>query len=119
MGFMYVKGRVRGPKGEEELEFLLDSGARYTLLPVAVWTRLGLEPRRGISLRLADGTLISRHMSECQIALPFGEGHTPVILGEAGDQALLGVVTLEEFGFMLNPYKGEVEPMQQVLMSAN
>lgn len=119
MGFMHIEGKVRGPKGEQELKFLLDSGSMYTLLPVKVWTQLGLEPRRGISLRLADGTQISRHMSECEIVLPFGDGHTPVILGEQGDQALLGVVTLEIFGYMLNPLRGKVEPMQQVLMAAN
>jgi predicted aspartyl protease len=90
----------------------------HTLLPYDVWRELGLEPRRGISLRLADGTRITRHMSECEITLPFGEGHTPVILGEEGDQALLGVVTLEIFGYMLNPYKGEIEQMKMLLLSA-
>jgi predicted aspartyl protease len=116
MGFMYVEGRVRGPKAEEQITFLLDSGAMYTLLPTKVWTKLGLEPRRGVRLGLADGTEIARHVSECEIFLPFGEGHTPVILGEPGDQALLGVVTLEEFGFMLNPFKGEIQPMRMLLM---
>jgi hypothetical protein len=48
-----------------------------------------------MTFALADGTLIDRDVSECHITLPQGDGHTPVILGEAGDEALLGVVTLE------------------------
>ncbi len=44
--------------------------------------------------RLADGTTIARQVSECHISLPQGEGHTPVILGEPGGEALLGVATL-------------------------
>ena len=34
--------------------------------------------------------------------LPQGDGHTPVILGEPGDEALLGAVTLEILGLVLN-----------------
>jgi aspartyl protease family protein len=116
MGFMYMDGKVRGPKGEDEIKFLLDSGAMYTLLPHATWTNIGLEPRRSMRFTLADGSRITRHISECEIVLSFGEGHTPVILGEPGDQALLGVVTLEEFGYMLNPFKGEIEQMKMIMM---
>jgi hypothetical protein len=36
---------------------------------------------------------IEREVSECHLALPLGEAHTPVILGEGDDEALLGVVT--------------------------
>ncbi|MGH2709612.1 MAG: retroviral-like aspartic protease family protein [Actinomycetota bacterium] len=116
MGTMYVTGSVRGPKGEETVEFLVDSGAMYSLLPHAIWTAIGLEPRRALGLRLADGTVIDRHVSECEFVLPHGDTHSPVILGEPGDQALLGVVTLENLGVMLNPYKREIVPMQILMM---
>ena len=36
--------------------------------------------------------------------MPQGEGHTPVILGEDGDESLLGVVTLEILGLIFNPF---------------
>jgi hypothetical protein len=52
----------------------------------------------------ADGVIIERSISECHIALPEGDGHTPVILGEPGDLALLGAVTLEELGLVLYPF---------------
>jgi hypothetical protein len=59
---------------------------------------------------LADGTMIERDVSECHIALPQGDAHTPVILGEADDEALLGVVTLEILGFVLNPFNRTLQP---------
>ena len=39
-------------------------------------------------------------------------GHTPVILGEPRDDALLGVVTLEEMGLVFNPFERSLQPMR-------
>jgi predicted aspartyl protease len=64
---------------------------------------------------LADGTKISRKVSECFISLPQGEGHTPVILGEDGDEPLLGVVTLEILGLIFNPFNRTLQPMRSML----
>ena len=44
-----------------------------------------------------------------------GEGHTPVILGEPGDEALLGVVTLEILGLVLDSFKRTLRPMRALL----
>jgi len=43
------------------------------------------------------------------------DGHTPVILGEPGDEALLGVVTLEILGFVLNPFSRTIQPARLLL----
>ena len=64
---------------------------------------------------LADGTAIEREISECHIRLPQGDGHTPVVLGEAGDEPLLGVVTLEILGLVLNPFTRQLQPMRALL----
>jgi hypothetical protein len=37
------------------------------------------------------------------------------MLGEEGDVALLGTVTLEELGLVLNPLSRELQPMQMML----
>jgi clan AA aspartic protease len=116
MGIPYVVGVVRGPTGKEAtLRFLVDSGATYTLLPHDVSKELGLPPKRTVTFTLADGTSIERQVSECHLTLAEGEGHTPVILGEPGDEALLGVVTLEILGLMLHPFKRTLEPMRMLL----
>ncbi len=114
MGLTFIDGRVMGPRGQEQMvNFLVDSGAGYTLLPYAVWQSLGLEPTREETFRLADGTTVTRSLSRCYVVLPQGEEYTPVILGEETDnQALLGVVTLENMGLMLNPFSRTLHPMR-------
>lgn len=112
----YIQGTVTGPTGERDsVEFLVDSGATYTLLPLPVWRKIGLAPHRSVRVRLADGTAIERKISECHIDLPQGQRSTPVMLGEEGDVALLGTVTLEELGLVLNPLTRQLHPMQMML----
>jgi predicted aspartyl protease len=116
MGLTYVEGVVAGPAGASRLvRFMVDSGAKYSLLPPADWRAIGLAPKRRVTFALADGTLIDRDVSECHITLPQGEAHTPVILGEDDDEALLGVVTLEILGFVLNPFNRTVQPARLLL----
>lgn len=116
MGITYVQGKVRGPTGAEAtVRFLVDSGATYSLVPHEIWTRMGLEPFRRVSFVLADGTQVERDVGECWFDLPQGRGTSPVILGEPGDEALLGVVTLEVLGLVLNPFTRELQPMRMLL----
>lgn len=119
MGLTYVKGTVTGKRGKKQtLKFLVDSGAGYTLLPEKTWRELGLKPKRKMDFVLADGTQIERNLSECHIELPQGEGHTTVVLGEGADEPLLGVITLEMMGLMLNPFDRTLQPMRMMLASA-
>jgi clan AA aspartic protease len=116
MGITYIEGLVRGPSGiEENVKFLIDSGATYSLIPKAVWKRIGLKPKRKLSFTLADGTTVERSVSEAFVIFPQGEAHTPVILGEEGDEALLGVVTLEILGLVFNPFDRTLHPMRMLL----
>ncbi len=116
MAINYIDGAARGPSGEEaEVSFLVDSGATYSLLPESVWRPIGLEPTREMTFTLADGTRVERHISRCYLVLPQGEDYTPVILGEPGDRALLGVVTLEILGLVFNPFSRTLHPMRMIL----
>lgn len=116
MGLTSIQGVVSGNrKKKATIAFLVDSGAVYTLLPEKDWKAIGLKPKRKMTFTLADGTRVERSISECHISLPQGEGHTPVILGEPGDEPLLGAVTLEILGLVLNPFKRSLEPMRAML----
>lgn len=116
MGVTYIEGVVTGATGKKStVRFLVDSGATYSLLPYDDWQEIGLSAKRSLTFTLADGTTIERNVSECYISLPEGESHTPVILGEPGDEALLGVVTLEILGLVLNPFNRTLQPMRMLL----
>ena len=116
MGVTYIEGVVTGSNGKQvTVRFLVDSGVTYTLLPHGQWQAIGLTPKRNVTFTLADGTAVQRAVSECHISLPQGEGHTHVILGEPGDEPLLGVVTLEILGLVLNPFTRRLQPMRMLL----
>lgn len=111
MGLTSVVGAVTGASGiKVEVEFLVDSGASYTLLPEKVWRKLKLKPLETVSFSLADGTSIKRKISECRISLLDKTRHTPVILGVAGDEPLLGVLTLGTLGLVLDPFQRYLPP---------
>ena len=113
MSLPYVDATVTGPTGKaRSLDLLVDSGASYSLLPDHVWRDLELEPQETLKFILADGTKIERQASECKIRLNGKERHTPVILGEAGDEPLLGVITLENLGLVLDPFKRTLQEMK-------
>ena len=98
------------------MRLLVDSGATYTVLTRNVWEELGLKPLGEMEFILADGTVIKRFISETILELPnYGERHTPVVLGEKEDENLLGIVTLEIFGLILDPFKRELRPIRALM----
>ena len=74
-------------------------------------------PRRVQRFRLADGTAMERPVGAAHIFLgpELGDTETPVILGEPGDQALLGAVTLKELGLVLNPFTRSLHPASMLM----
>ena len=116
MGVVYVKLKVVGPKGDFKLNrFLVDSGAVYSQLPAEDWKAIKLTPQNQMEFTLADGTAIILDVAECTFEYKGISRHSPVILGDKGDPALLGAVTLETMGLVLNPFKRTLQPMQMML----
>jgi len=101
-------GREGGPR--RTVRFLVDSGAAYSVLPASVWQALGLQPTRTMDFVLADGTLIRRDVSHCYFTYRGIEAPSPVVLGESRDEALLGTITLETMGLVLNPFERTLQP---------
>jgi predicted aspartyl protease len=93
----------------------VDTGAVYTVLPEAIWRSLKLKSQRELEFSLADGTTITRHVSECRFTIEGQSATSPVVLGEPGDSPLLGAVTLETIGLMVNPLSRELLPMRLML----
>ena len=118
VGLTYIDGRVHAPgrtRKSRRVRFLVDSGAIYSVLRKADWRALGLKPSRTLDFVLADGTTLSRGVSECTFEIQGHRATSPVVLGETEDEALLGAVTLETLGLMLNPLSRTLQPMRLVL----
>ena len=116
MGIAYIERVDWRPEGrEDDLGFLVHNGATYSLVPSPVWEAIGLTTRRELTFAIADGSTLVRRVSECNLLLPQDEGHTPVILGELGDEARLGVVTQELLGLVPNPFNRTLQTMGMLL----
>jgi clan AA aspartic protease len=116
MGLTFARATVTGSTGRKRtVRFLVDSGVSYTVLPLTVWKSLSLKPKRDLAFTLADGTEIRRGVSECLIRYNGLEVHTPVVLGEKEDQPLLGTLTLEILGLVLNPFTRTLQPMKLMM----
>jgi predicted aspartyl protease len=63
MGLTILKvevGNPASPERTETIEFLIDSGAVYSVVPKPVLDRLSIKPIGEQEFRLADGSLIKR-----------------------------------------------------------
>jgi len=110
-------GNPANPEVTEKIEFLIDSGAIYSVVPAPVLERLGVRPVATQEFRLADGSKITRRKG---IALfRYGErvGGADVIFAEEGDSTLLGSFTLEALGLSLDPLRRELKPLPMLLAS--
>jgi len=115
MGLTTVTATLGKGKKAIDVDFLVDSGATYTLVPEKVWKRLKLKPLEELRFTLADSSVVVRKISEVWLSYG-GRGRTvQVILGEGKDEALLGALTLEALGLVLNPFTRELSPMKLML----
>ena len=120
VGMTYIAGEVARPEGRGrsvKVRFVVDSGALYSVLPEEIWKGLRLRRKRSASFELADGTVITRGVSQCAFEIAGISGTSPVVLGGPRDAPLLGMVTLETLGLMLNPLTRELLPMKLMLAS--
>lgn len=108
-------GNPGNPELTERIEFIIDSGTIYSVVPTQILERLGIKPLSEQEFRSADGTKIVRKKG---IALfKYGDkiGGADVIFGETGDSVLLGTFTLEALGLALDPLRRELRPLPMVL----
>ena len=98
-----------------EVNFLVDSGAIYSLVLGVILDELEIEPYKEMSFSLADGTVLKRKV--CSAYFEFGGegGPAPVVYGEPGDEPLLGATTLESLGLVLNPFTRTLHPMRMLM----
>lgn len=91
-----------------EDELLVDSGAIYSIVPAEELQKLGIKPERVESFSVADGRIFKRKVGNAIYEYKGIHGAAPVLFGEEGDAKVLGVVTLEALGLMLDPFKRKV-----------
>ena len=118
MGLTYLDldvGNPANPEVTEKLDFLIDSGAIYSVVPTPVLERLGIRPLSEQQFRLANGDRMVRQKGYA--LFKYGEriGVSDVIFGEERDSLLLGAFTLESLGLALDPLRRELRELPMIL----
>ncbi|MCX6639361.1 MAG: aspartyl protease [bacterium] len=119
MGLTYVVVEIANPeksKVRHKLRMLVDSGAVYSVVPADVVKILGIIAEGEDSFILANGDEINRKLGSAKFFYKDHFGPSKVILGEPGDTAIIGIVTLESLGFALDPIRRELRPMKMLLV---
>ncbi len=114
MGETRVKVRLHGPKGSDDVEMLVDTGASLTKIPEGIATGLGIAVEKRVQVVLADGSLRDRGLAEVRMEIA-GEIRTiPLLVGPDGEEALLGLTSLEIFRLKVNPITHKLEPSKWI-----
>ncbi len=116
---MRVRARVwnvENPESSAEVVLLADAGAVYTVLPESLLRSLGVRSVGMRRFRLADNRVVEREVGIVGIEVSGIRAHTVAVFGDEGAY-LLGVVTLGELGLEVDPVKGELRPLELLLMS--
>src|SRR5947209_7208732 len=96
---------VRSPKKGKTVEFLVDSGAIYPVVPSKTLKELGIKPIAEHEFRLADGSTIRRKKGVAVYRYKDHVGGADVIFGEEGDYTLFGALGLEALGLAIHPLR--------------
>jgi clan AA aspartic protease len=113
-----VKAEVANPlkpKRRTELAFLVDSGATYTAIPRPVLEKIGIKPSGERTFFLANGQLVKRRVGEARITFQGQSATCVVMFGEEGDNALMGVTTLENLGLIFDPLRQKIIPLPMLI----
>lgn len=98
------------------LDLLVDTGATYTLLPSEVVAELDLETPQERLAELASGERVTYRIGEVVLTLGNQRWTTIFLAGPPGCAALLGAVTLEQFGLAADPVHKRLVPVPALLV---
>jgi aspartyl protease family protein len=103
------------PEIAEPVEFLVDSGAIYSVVPRVVLERLGIPQLAEKDFRIASDQTIRRWVGAAIFRYQDRVGGATVVFGEEDDMTLLGALTLEALGYGLDPLRRELIPWPMIL----
>ncbi len=121
MAITFMKVRVSNPahpKRARAYEFLVDSGAFYSVMPEDDLRALGIKATSYEDFTLANGEVVRKPVGNAFYELKGKVRAAPVVFGDKGIY-LLGATTLEALGLMLDPLRRELRPAPMVLMAQN
>jgi predicted aspartyl protease len=118
MAITFLNVRVSNPQNQkknETFEFLVDSGAVYTVMPEQELQKLGIAATSFEEFILANGEKLKMPVGNAFFEYQGKTRAAPVVFG-AKDVFLLGATTIEALGMILDPIHRELKPLPMVMM---
>ncbi len=115
MGIFKTDIQVGGGKNGyfETVTALVDTGAIYSMFPERLLRSLGVEPFDEREFTLADGSKRILELGEIRLRIGSDERFSIAIFGP-DDRALLGAVSLEEFGLIADTTHRQLIPAPEL-----
>ena len=110
MGYVKVKASLGDPRRikVKDVEFLVDTGSYYTVIPPRLANELGIKPVAEAEVILADKRTVKIALSYAYIKLLDREGVLPVRIMDV-PEPIIGVTALEGLGIKVDPVTGRLE----------
>ena len=115
VGTVRTTGRLIGPAGSADVEFVVDTGSTATKIDARLGQRLGLVPIGTDEVELADGTVVTWPVAEARLELPERPGRIVTIqcwITPQNGEALLGIVALEAMLLQVDPVRRRLTPVR-------
>ncbi|MCX8204643.1 MAG: hypothetical protein N3H31_03235 [Candidatus Nezhaarchaeota archaeon] len=112
MGITYVKVRVTGGRGSEEVELIVDTGSIFSWIPAKILERVGVTPRSVRRFRTIEGREIERRVGEAVLELQQESATSIVVFAEENDASVLGAYSLEGLGFEVDPVTRQLKKVE-------
>ena len=105
MGLTHVAVRLFNSASSDtyEADFLVDTGAMYTMAPASDLKKIGIPPLGKELYQLASGELVEYEYGNAELRFMDEIVGTRIIFGPDGIEPILGVVALESAGFIVDP----------------
>ena len=99
---------IKEPKRQQEVSFLVDTGATRAWIPEEVAEAVGIEPAGTVPLELADGSVTDRAYGFCLFACNGEIVAGNVVIGPRGCEPLVGTHVLQDFRMIVDLERHEV-----------
>ena len=113
MGVFRQTVRLESMDGQRslEIEAVVDTGTRFSVVPASVLKDLGVTPIDRMDLTLADGRREVYDLGEVRATINGKSAYTWVAFGDDNAYALLGAYTLDGLRLMVDPVYGRLVPL--------
>jgi clan AA aspartic protease len=111
LGYVKVTADISDPVRTQtkRLEFLVDTGASYMVIPTTIAEELGLKPVKKTRVTLADKREVEAGYAFVYISLLGREAPVTTLVFDS-PMPLLGTFTLQVLGLEVDPSKEEIRP---------